>query len=231
TAASNAVCETQISPDDLAFYSQLGQQGMARTAAGESALSVTGDNAKGCALGVAGFVTGTSMAYRISEAQVAQAYGDIDSATMTDRMGGAAGEQAAWTFGSLGIAKGNAAWKGQSRGATGLREGDVMPYEKYLEVRQRGSSLRGHHIPQQQRLRARGIDPRRGTVLVVENARHTQTRTYGSRGRTTAAQEAGVPLRVSETRCINDPPVRSLGRGVGRRVKTLNRKNFPEEFK
>ncbi|MEC9671076.1 hypothetical protein RCU10_10085 [Escherichia marmotae] len=114
-----------------------------------------------------------------------------------------------------------------------------MTYEEYLEARTPGSTLRGHHIPQQKRLEEVGIDPAEGTVVVLENKElddlgnkivYTGTRTYGGRGAKTASQEKGIPLSHSEALDLQDLPVLRLSPAVTDAIKALNRKNHPDHF-
>ena len=105
-----------------------------------------------------------------------------------------------------------------------------MEYREYLKRRTKGSSLRGHHVPQQARLTESGLNPRSGTVVVVEGYVHAQTRTFAGRGRLTAEAESGLPLCVSEARCLQEFPELGLSDDTAQQVRELNRKTFPEHF-
>jgi RHS repeat-associated protein len=111
-----------------------------------------------------------------------------------------------------------------------LKPGDVLKYRDYLAGRQKGSSLRGHHIPQSKRLEEVGIDKLEGTVVVMEGAEHVPTRTFAGRGSKTAAAERGTPLSDSESLDLADPTVQRLGAGVAEKVRKMNRENHPDHF-
>jgi RHS repeat-associated protein len=111
-----------------------------------------------------------------------------------------------------------------------LKVGDVMTYRDYKAARKKGSSLRGHHVPQQQRLKEVGIHPDDGTVVVLEGKKHGKTRTYGGKGSKAAREEAGKPLGDSEALDLKDPPVEELGDDVQQKIKDLNRENHPDQF-
>jgi RHS repeat-associated protein len=121
----------------------------------------------------------------------------------------------------------------------GLREGMVMTYRDYKAARTKGSTLRGHHVPQARRLTQMGVDPDDGTVVVIENRRvdadgnsigHTGTRTYGQRGSKSAAAESGQSLAHSEASDLADPPVQRLGPDVADAIRGMNRQNLPGHF-
>lgn len=127
-----------------------------------------------------------------------------------------------------GVAGLGAAEEGAING--GLKPGDVMTYQRYLESRMPGSSLRGHHVPQQARLKESGINPANGTVVVMESADHAITRTYKGRGRAASAAESGTPLSHSEALDLADPPVMQFGSETAGRIRALNRENHPGKF-
>jgi len=113
---------------------------------------------------------------------------------------------------------------------TNLKVGDVMKYSDYLDARKTGSTLRGHHIVQQARLREMGIDPLDGTVVVMEHSSHRLTRTYKGRGNVTSLSERGMPLSHSEALDLADPEVQALGAIVIDAIKQMNRVNHPRHF-
>lgn len=89
--------------------------------------------------------------------------------------------------------------------------------------RKTGSTLRGHHIPQQQRLREHGINPNDGIVVVLEHSNHIQTRTYGRKGAKIAMTERGKSLGYSQNLDLQDDVVKSLGKDVSQKIKRLNK--------
>lgn len=111
-----------------------------------------------------------------------------------------------------------------------VREGDVTTYRDFSERSVVGDDLEGHHVPQAARLKENGIDSNDGTVVVMKSDKHKQTRTYGSRGKKTAKEEEGLPLRESEARDLNDPPIQDLGSKVSDEIKKMNRQNFPNQY-
>jgi len=121
-----------------------------------------------------------------------------------------------------------------------LKEGDVMKAREYKARREKGSTLRGHHVPQAKRLEQRGIDPDEGTVVVLENKKlgssgeqlgHTGTRSFGGRGSKLAEAEKDLPLSKSEACCLQDPPVKALGPDVAQKIQELNRAGkYGEQF-
>jgi hypothetical protein len=126
-----------------------------------------------------------------------------------------------------------------AQNAEPLKIGDVMGYREYRARRPVGSTLRGHHAPQAARLEEMGIDPREGTVVVLENEvtgpageklGHTGTRTHGTAGAKVAASEKGKPLSFSETKDLLDPPVERLGPEVGEKIQARNRELFKDKF-
>jgi hypothetical protein len=111
-----------------------------------------------------------------------------------------------------------------------LKKGDVLTYEEYQQRRTPGSTLRGHHTPQQARLKEKGIDPRKGTVVVVESDSHDATRNFKSAGAKTAREEKGLSLSESEAKDLLDPPVLQLGPDVASKIRERNRTNFPAYY-
>jgi RHS repeat-associated protein len=110
------------------------------------------------------------------------------------------------------------------------KPGDVMKYKDCLAGRTKGSTLRGHHVPQAKRLEQVGIDPKEGTVVVMEGSPHTATRTFGSKGKATAAAESRLPLSASEALDLADPPVSSFGSEALEQIQRMNRQNHPGHF-
>jgi len=113
---------------------------------------------------------------------------------------------------------------------SGCKQGDVVTYREYKALREKGSSLRGHHVPQAKRLKQHDINPDDGTVVVLEHKPHVRTRTWGRRGSKTAKDEADLSLRDSEALDLLDPAVEELGSDVADRIRALNLENFPDLY-
>ena len=108
-----------------------------------------------------------------------------------------------------------------------LRAGDVGSYDELVRRGSVGDGLTPHHMPQA----ARGFTSRgEGGAIAMEHGDHTLTRTYGSRGRVTNAEESGLSFRETFERDAQDY-VNIVGEGGQAHVDQLRgyyQDKFPE---
>jgi len=110
----------------------------------------------------------------------------------------------------------------------GISIGDVMTYRDYKKKRRRGGckpSLRGHHVPSSRTLAANGISKDDGVIVVLDHTSHTQTQSFGGRGK-----NGGCDLCAELDKDLADPPVASLGADVCDAIRCLNRELHPDIF-
>lgn len=109
--------------------------------------------------------------------------------------------------------------------ARGVRAGDAGAFGSLKGVK--GDGLTAHHMPQAAAGRTGYSE---GGALVMEQAEHVATRTYGSRGVGTLSSDAELSFREVLARDIRD--VRSIvGSKYNEGLRALieyYRKNFPE---
>jgi hypothetical protein len=108
----------------------------------------------------------------------------------------------------------------------GLSPGQVGRFSDLDKLAARGDNLTPHHIPQAALEFTSRND---GAALVMGQAQHMLTRTYGFKGAITAVRDAALPFRDVLARDLWD--LRSIDRGLWRdaitKIPAYYRQNFP----